>query len=201
MISKPTVIVISGRKASGKTVFTVDTLLNEWRGVFDKIIIISPTLQNQSIWEKIDMQDIDTYDTVDDRLLNALMSERTANYSTSRMLVVFDDLGEDLRRCDIKVLNKLVSNSRHLQLSMCFLHQKVTQCHPIIRTNADTYVMFSSSSYTEREMLWKEVSVVDRKQFTDILNTACQEQYGALICSQSKGKMIMYNRNGTILFK
>ena len=88
-------------------------------------MLISPTVENQQSWDKIDLSTIEQYSGIDDRLLEALLEERTANYKESKMLVVCDDLGEDLRRCDVKTLNKLISNSRHLQCSLTFLHQKV----------------------------------------------------------------------------
>ena len=201
MRCKPTVVVLCGRKGSGKTTMCISLLTNEWLGVYDKIVIISPTIANQESWEDIDMSDIDVYDSVDDRLLNALLAERSSNYAAQTCLVVFDDLGEDLRRCcNLKILNKLVSNSRHLKLSMCFLHQKVTQAHPIIRTNADTFIMFSSSSYSERECLWREVSVVDKRHFGVILNKASDERFGCLVCSTGcDGKMYLYNKDGDVL--
>lgn len=168
--------------------------------MYDKVVLISPTIENQAAWEKIDLSDVEVYEEINDTILNALLKERSENYKDSKMLVVCDDLGEDLRRCDIKILNKLISNSRHLQLSMVFLHQKVTQCHPCVRVNADTIIIFSSSSYQERECLWKEVSSVEKREFNKIMNQATSEPYGYLMCSTGKdGKMYMYDRAGNIL--
>lgn len=195
-------MVVTGRKGSGKTVFTVEELLlGAFYQVFDKIILISPTLENQSIWQRIDMADIEVFESVDDRILNAIMDERAANYKESRMLVIMDDLGEDLRRCNTKLLQKVICNSRHLQASFCFLHQRISQAHPCVRSQTDVFVVFHSSSYLERELLWREVSTLERKDFTRIMNQACQEDYGCLICSQSKGKTVLYDRKGKLLFQ
>ena len=189
-----------GRKGSGKTTQCIQNLCHEWRGVYDKVVLISPTVENQQSWDKIDLSTIEQYSGIDDRLLEALLEERTANFKESKMVVVCDDLGEDLRRCDVKTLNKLISNSRHLKLSMVFLHQKVTQCHPIVRVNADCFIVFSSNSYQERECLWREVSIVEKKEFTRIMNEATNEPYGFLVCSTGNdGKMYMYNRDGRVL--
>ena len=197
---RPMVMVLAGMKGSGKTTMCIDLLTNELCGVFDDIIIISPTIKHQDCWNKIDMSDITIYESVDDRILQALYNERCANYKTSNMLCIFDDLGQDLRPCDLKLLNRIISNSRHLKLSCMFLHQRATQCSPIIRSQTDTYIIFSSSSYSERESLYKEVSVVDRKHFAQIMGKATDQKFGCLICSKSHdGRMIMYDRQGTVL--
>ena len=197
---RPQIFGFFGRKGSGKTTLCIQHLTHEFRGVYDKVILISPTVQNQGAWEKIDLSTIELYEGIDDRILSALLAERSENYKDSKCLVICDDLGEDLRRCNIKILNKLISNSRHLQLSMLFLHQKVTQMHPVVRVNCDTFAVFSSNSHAEKECLWREISVVERKEFNRIMNEATQSDYGYLIASTSKeGKMVLYDKNGKIL--
>lgn len=179
----------------------MDLLKNEWAQRYDRLVIFSPTIAHQTVWEGIDLSDVETFSSVTNAHLQGICAEREANYATTSLLVVFDDMGEDLRHVDQSLLNKAVSNSRHLKLSMVFLNQKLTQSPTVVRTNADTFLIFSSSSFCELDALWREVSCVDRKQFSALMRQATSDDYGCLVCSTSKeGRLCFYNRAGDFLY-
>ena len=80
-------------------------------------------------------------------------------------------------------MNKLCSNSRHLNLSIVSLNQSYTQTPTILRNNADTIVTFSAISFREQDRLFKEVSVVDRKRFMEIFSFATELHAHAYLVS------------------
>ena len=132
-----------------------------------------------------------------------IYTERTENYKESRTLLVLDDLGQELRHdIDMRVLNLLVSNSRHLHISIVHLCQKLTQSPTIFRANADVIVMFSAASMIEREALYREVSVCDKKTFFGLLNKATANTDHGFLCSciGTDGQLRLYNKDMELLY-
>jgi hypothetical protein len=91
----------------------------------------------------------------------------------------------------------LISNSRHLPCSLVFLSQSIVQLPTIIRRNTDSYVLFGACSYTEIDLIYKEVSIVKRSTFWKMFQKATAKEWGFLVCSIQEGKIRFfesYNR-------
>jgi hypothetical protein len=104
------------------------------------------------------------------------MAQVTSNKKSK--LLILDDLGLQVTKTDPKLVNRLVSNSRHYNLSIVCLHQRLTQAPTIMRANADVVIAFSACSYPEIECLWKMVSTVPRREFATMFSEATQDLYG-----------------------
>ena len=118
---------------------------------------------------------IKVFEEISEELINRIITEQTGGGPST--LLILDDLGEDVRRKDSvppALMNKLCSNSRHLNLSIVSLNQSYTQTPTILRNNADTIICFSAISFREQDRLFKEVSVVDRKRFMEIFAYATE---------------------------
>ena len=187
--------MITGRKGSGKTQLTVKLLCSEhgFKGIYDQIIIISPTFMLQPIWARISPDGINVYLEFNPQVLQNLMNEQTAN-RTKKILLILDDLGEDIVRSKegAPIFHKLIANSRHLNISIICLHQKLTQAPTYLRANADVFITFASLSTRERDALYNEISVTDRKTFSRIFATATEEQYSTFAASFKDGKLRYY---------
>ena len=108
--------------------------------------------------------------------------------------MVLDDLGEELKKIEPRLINLLVSNSRHYRLSIISLHQKLTQCPTVIRGQVDSICMFGACSYLERECLYKEVSVVERKLFMKMFTEVTEQPHAFLVCTMSReGKLKFFH--------
>jgi hypothetical protein len=179
--------LILGRKGSGKSHLLVKLLKTAWCGVYDEIIICSPTFKSQfkNLWSQLSPEGITVYKSLDAAFIEKLMADQSS--STINSLLILDDCGEDLRKISPSVINMLVSNSRHYKLSIIALHQKITQSPSVVRANMDSCLSFSACSFLEREALWKEVSTIPRKEFQQAFNSATQKKHGFLVSTIDKG--------------
>ena len=192
--NKPCVTVINGSIGSGKTELLIRLLLTKggFYKQFKQIIIISPTFlaQWKKTWSKIDKKGIRVFNGVSDALCDQL--ERECNVETGPNLIISDDNDIQWRK-NVKEdkINHLISCTRHADTSYIFLSQSITQLNTIIRNNASVYVMFSSCSYRERELLWKENSTINRKKFHAVFEAATKSPpnapYSFLVCSKENG--------------
>jgi hypothetical protein len=192
---RPFVMILAGQKGSGKSTLCVQLLKTHLCGVFEEIIIISPTfrLQYDKLWSQLSPEGITVHEQLNDELLNAIF--RAQNPRTNS-LIIFDDNGADIRKVDQTVFNKLISNSRHTQTSMMFLSQRVSQNAPIIRSQTDIWIVFAASSYMEREIMYREVSVVDRKTFQQMFSSATETPHSYLVsCIDVGGRMRFYHKD------
>ena len=189
------ITLICGRKGSGKTSLTIKLLRSErgWKNIYDKIIIISPTFLLQPCWGQLDPTGIDVYLDFRTDTICELMALQTEN-RTSKILLILDDLGEDIvRNKECKpIYHKLIANSRHLNISIIQLHQKISQCPTFVRANADTFISYNSLSGREREALYNEVSTVDKKTFAKIFKDATEVQYSTFCASFIDGQLKLY---------
>ena len=186
---RPHITIIAGKKGSGKSYLCCKLLLTSWRYKYDKVIFISPTFRAQydKLWSKLSPEGITVHDTLTECFINKLMETLSSCKNANSTLLILDDLGEEFRKICPRVVNMLVSNSRHYRLSIVCLHQRLTQSPPIMRANADCIIAFSACSYTETEALWKMVATVPRKEFQHMFNSATQKPHSFLVSMVDSG--------------
>ena len=126
-------------------------------------------------------------------IIEQLMARQTADKSRS-VLLILDDNGEDIRRDrdSQKTFNMLVSNSRHLSISIVFLAQRVTQIPTFMRAQTDCFMVFGSVSTRERESLYNEVSVLDKPDFKRMFSAATTGEHGFFVASFQRGTLKYY---------
>ena len=93
---------------------------------------------------------------------------------------------------DQQLVNKIITNSRHCNLSLCFLVQKMTMVPTIIRSNADCVVAFATSCHREFEAIYNEFSHCSKRDFHKFFVEATKEPYSFLVCCVQNGKVEMY---------
>ena len=163
--------------------------------MFDRIVIVSPTFRSQyeTLWYQITSEGIEVHEELTVSVLQNLFDTIKQSNGSVSTLLLLDDCGEELRKIDQRLVNLLVSNSRHYKLSCLSLHQKLTQAPTILRSNADQIIMFGACSFLEREALYREVSVVPRKEFMTIFNNATEKPHSFLVCIMARdGKLRFY---------
>ena len=162
-----------------------------WKGVYDKIIIISPTFMLQPIWKQISPSGVSVYLEFREEIIMDLMRQQTED-STRKTLILLDDLGEDILHKAKSVFHKLIANSRHLNISVIHLCQKLTQSPTYCRSNTDCFISFASLATREREALFAEVSLVDKKSFAKMFAGATNEPYSTFCATFKNGKLRFY---------
>jgi hypothetical protein len=166
--------------------------MTAWRFQYDEITFVAPTFRAQydGLWSKLDPAGI----TVKESLTEDWLLEYFNKVSTDPKprLLVLDDLGDELRKISPRVINLLVSNSRHYNLSVIALHQRLTQCPTIVRAQADCIIAFAACAYTEVELLHRMVSTVPRSQFQAMFMAATLTPHSFLVSVVDKGGRLRF---------
>ena len=126
---------------------------------------------------------------------NRVNGKQTQNRKP-RVLLILDDLGEDVLRCKsaTPVFHKLIANSRHLNISIVWLCQKITQSPTYARANSDVFISFASLSTRERDALFNEVSMTDKKSFAAMFADATMDQYSTFAATFKDGQLRFYKK-------
>ncbi len=192
-------MALIGRKGSGKTRLLVDVLTSRTglMGLFDKVIIVSPTFERQPIFrQRIDGEGVTVYtEGLTTENLNTIYNKMMDKPKAENTLIIFDDCADDVSRTDQKTMNKLVSNSRHLGVSLIFLQQKLTMLSTTVRVQTDIFVGFGATSAREVDALYHEIGIIPKKDFITLFRTYTQGDYSFFVSSIDRGGKITYNRN------
>jgi len=176
-------MVISGSSGSGKTTLLYSLMLRKkvkgvrqsYRGVFDHIYIVSPTIGGKSIkgdeFSKLPQDQI--YRELDRATLDELEDKLKHNRDEEEhSVVIFDDCGSALRKSAAveKKLVQLVQNRRHLFCSTIFLVQKFRDLPTGIRNNMSHFISFRPKNIPEREAIMTELFPFKRDDTDEIFN-------------------------------
>jgi hypothetical protein len=188
---RPHVTIFCGRKGSGKTQLLVKLLRDKegYRHVYDEVLIVSPTFRLQDVWNRVSPEGITVYEAFSEEILEKIYTEQKPHVKS---LLILDDNGEDLRRINQQVFNKLISNSRHLNLSVICLLQKLTQAPTILRSNTDCFAVFAACSTREQDVLFAEIGVLEKGKFKQMFSDATCDRYSCLVVSMQDGKLRFY---------
>lgn len=109
-------------------------------------------------------------------------------------MIISDDMDESWRKSvDQQIVNRMISNSRHDDLSFLFLSQSIVQLPTICRRNCDCFILFGACSYQEIQEIYQEVSLLKRGDFWDTFSTVTEKPYAFLVITIQRGKIIMYD--------
>jgi hypothetical protein len=170
--------LISGAAGSGKTTLLtslmsakpVNGVRQGYRKLFDRVIVISPTLGKTSMkndpFRKLPpTQMFDSFTvgsmTEVNTLIDAFFKEGL------HTCLILDDVGADLRASrELEgMLKALVMNRRHRNVSLFITSQKYTDFPPGVRTNASHIAIFKPKTMLERDAIttdllpWKKDQV------------------------------------------
>jgi len=155
LLKPPFLGVINGSVRTGKSTILMNLLYNRnfYHGLFDKIIFISPTVNNDNTLKHLsEDEDVikvtDGLDDLDDILKTIVEAkqgdddERKAFY-----LIILDDcLGYIKPR---SYATYLCSRYRHYKISLIITSQNFRSIPNVIRTNATFYLLFSTTNKKE----------------------------------------------------
>jgi hypothetical protein len=171
------------------------SLLKDSRGLkflYDRIIIFSGTFKTQyeKLWSQLSPKGIVVFEDLDETVLTKVYEEQLG--SKESVCIISDDMDTQWGKIDSGLMNKVITNSRHCNLSLCFLVQKMTMVPTIIRSNADCVVAYSTSCHREFEAIYNEFSHCSKKEFHKFFVEATKEPYSFLVCCVQGGKVGMY---------
>lgn len=176
-------MLICGPSGSGKTTFLYSIMSKNkkkgvrqsYKGIFDKVYIVSPTIGKESIKD-------DPFKTIsEDQIWRSLTKEGLDDLDERldenrgdglNSIVILDDVGSQLRRSAAidKKLTSMIQNRRHQFCSYIILLQKFRDCGTGIRNNISHFVTFKPKNRPEKDAIVNELFPFDNKKNEQILN-------------------------------
>ena len=165
-------------------------------GLYDKIIIFSPTFKSQfkQLWSQISPVGVTVHEELKEEILEQIYQEQLESSIKKRILMISDDVGESWRR-DISsgLCNRIMTNGRHVAISCIFLLQKIHQVPVVCRSQMDTLCVWAASSFNQLDSIHKEFSTLNRKEFQKMFADITQQQYHYLVITVIQGKIKFFD--------
>ena len=206
-------MVFSGPPRSGKTSLAVSLLTTKnnkksgkksiYRNVFDNIIVIMPknslkslknspfdSLDDDKIYYELDYETLDT-------IYNKINEYRDDDEQT---LLFIDDMASSLKDVELlKFFNMMISNRRHLKLSVMMLTQYLNSIPLSNRRLISHLFLWKCNNKKEYKAIYEELIPSDKGQFEDIINYCFKNPHDNLMIDTNNGK---YYRNfNELIFK
>ena len=176
-------MVIVGASGSGKTTLLYSIMSKgklkgvrqSYKGVFDKVYIISPTIGKESIkndpfkplpekqiWRTLTL---DGLEELDDELEDNRKDKLNS-------IVILDDVGSQIRKSAAidKKLTSMIQNRRHQYTSYITLLQRFRDAGTGIRANLSHFISFRPKNKGEMDAITTELFPYDNKKNQQILN-------------------------------
>lgn len=193
----PFSMLLIARPGSGKT-NTVIRLLGWYNGYFDKIFIISPTVNIDSSWVSafeegiLDKDKFEFQTFYDEDTFNKILKKiKKKNNSTKEMskkyktLFIFDDIVGDMSRKQKTVINNFARNHRHYGISHITLSQEWTAVPPVMRKNTYNILLWDSDNQLERERIIEHLSgKIGKYRFARMWQDCVKQRFQFLMVRQ-----------------
>lgn len=202
--------IISGASGSGKTNLLINLLKSNklttdkkkklsYRKMFDHVIFVSPsahTIKDSPLEKIADDQKFtelspEVFDKVDSITEDGVEEDE-------HTLLVLDDVSSQLRlRENEKVLNQMIKNRRHKNLSVWIVGHKATDLAPSLRSNANLIFLFKPKTMREITALQEEYMLMPKKEAEEVMAAAFKDRYDFMIIDTSlrKGADFLFYRN------
>ena len=141
---QPHCAAIIGRRGSGKTVYALDLLENEFYNKFDYIVIISPTAKYDKAFKEREFIKKCTVLDPGDKDLDTILKILKDKYkNVGDTLFILDDLAFDKSIKSKKpALEELAFISRHLRISIWIISQKYNSINKSFRDQLSWLAIF-----------------------------------------------------------
>ena len=195
--------IILGPSGSGKTILLQSMILDIYRGCFNRIYIISPTIFLDHSWNPVQAyikdhlniihseQDPIYFDHYDSGKLEEIVETQTKIIKHLKakeykklyqILIVLDDVSDSPQIArHSKLLHALYTRGRHSCISTITSVQGFSSLHPLIRKNATQLYVYRLRNYKDLETIIEELAALaDKKTILKIYNSATDEAHSFL---------------------
>lgn len=185
LMKPPFLGVINGSVRTGKSNLLMNLIYNNsfYKGMFDKIIYISPTVHNDATLKHLKededvmkiSDDLDELDMILHKIVE--LKDKDEDEHGLYYLIILDDcLGYIKPK---SYVSYLCSRYRHYRLSLIFTSQNFRSIPNIIRTNASFYILFKTTNRKEYKKYIEEFGGLFKK-FDEIYDEATEQPYNFL---------------------
>ena len=182
-LTPPFHMLIVGMTACGKTHYFLEALEKEFKGVFDYIFFVCPTLMENKTytgWKFLKDPDVICipceHDDVDSYL------SRISNFAKgTKSLIVLDDCASSQTvKNRTSELVKLGFHGRHLGLSTIVIAQQLTSVAKPYRMNVFKFVFFYTARKDDRKDIFENYLHVDRDEEREIMSALKNNKHARL---------------------
>jgi hypothetical protein len=201
----PLTICITGSTGCGKSTYAKKILREELIPQLDWVILLSTTDQYNHDYdflpENLDSESdklkvakiYKDHDIVIDEVIDSQSDLMLNNKKKDvpQILMLFDDMigSSSMSRFGSK-LDIFSAKSRHLNISMIFISQRISAISRTIRLNSAIFVIFSSFNYSEVESFISQyIPKKFKKKVLDKLNTIFNVKYNYLLANNKNPKI------------
>jgi hypothetical protein len=174
----PLVYIISGGRGRGKSTLLLNLLRTVFKKKFSNIFLVSPTARKDEKFDKIVTElevDDKYYDVCSEENLAEIwdrLKELHDEHPKHKNMLILDDCLYSFKTSSSNsILDQMVVNSRHLNLTIIILTQKYNKINPTIREQVDLISFYQTNNKREVETLINDISI-DPKQFENIYKYA-----------------------------
>ena len=211
--------VVLGPSGSGKTILLQNMILDIYRGCFERIYIMSPSIDVDTTWDPVKKyiekvmkvkhtkEEPIYFDQYDPEALENIITtqhklaehmKRNGHTKIYQILVVIDDFADSPQFTrHSKLLHALYIRGRHTFISTITATQVFNALSPIIRKNITELYVYRLRNYRDLESLVEELSALyDKKTLLELYNIATDEPHSFLYINLvAKNKQDMFFMN------
>tara|TARA_R100000541_G_C1881532_1_gene82368 strand:- start:317 stop:1066 length:750 start_codon:yes stop_codon:yes gene_type:complete len=196
--------VIGASQRSGKTNWIINALGkdNMYSKDFkpENIYIFSPSLKSNKWVRFIKAKEIpeeNLFNTLDHQVLDVLYDDVRQEYNQAvadnetppNKIIVFDDLGFGgslkQRRSQGSIVDKIVMNGRHYNLSSAFLIQSYKQLSPDVRGNISGLIVFNLSTRELEQIVHEHNYLESGRQFMKLFRKTTKKKHSYFVINYS----------------
>ena len=189
--------IICGSMGSGKTSWITNMVKNDFKKVFETIILIMPVSSRQSIEDDIYGKNLPPDQLYDDLTVNVLneiyekLNENTKEkYNT---LLIIDDFQTALKNPDIaKALERIVIKTRHLRVTTFFLVQNFLKVPKPLRQLAQNVILFNIGKQ-QLEQVFDELIQIKKDKYEEIIRVCFVDRHDFILVNLHRSKNIYRN--------
>lgn len=180
---------LASSRRSGKTTLIVNLLTREefYRGKFDAVYIVSPTVYIDHTWDKVtrELPEGNVRSVFDSEWLDKLVE---TNPPGRKILVVVDDCvneGGFKNNIGRDSLTRIATKGRHYGCSVIVSSQTVTGTSSSFRKNVDVLIAFKTTNMAELKLLHSDfLGFLSAAEFRQVSTYCWKESYSFLVYSK-----------------
>ena len=183
-LMQPHSAIICGQTGCGKTIFILDLLERQYRGVFEHIVIICPTFKhNKAYLERSWIGSDDEVYILDphDRLHDTIRAFYNIFEGESTLYIIDDCSASQALTKKKDMLSELAFSGRHAKQSVWVLTQKFNSVLTDLREQTQWVALFHCKDRDSFEECLRENDAIPREERISIRTQLASRKYAKLI--------------------
>ena len=181
--------IVSGQTGCGKTVFILDLLKKEYRGVFEHIVILCPTVKYNKTYQNCPWiwSDPEIYILDPENRLHECLSIFYDFFKGTPTLYIIDDMSANKALTKKKdTLSELAFSGRHAQQSIWVCSQRYNSVLKDLREQTQWIALFHCKDRDSFEDCLRENDVVPQEERVNIRKQLASKKHSLLVLNTNQ---------------